>query len=55
MNQIKTNDFQEIVTGRRSSWYYDPSVKISREEIKEILETASLAPSSVNLQPWRFL
>ncbi|MEM1503048.1 nitroreductase family protein [Domibacillus sp. 8LH] len=55
MNHIKTNDFQEIVTGRRSIRYYDPSVKISREEIKKILETASLAPSSVNLQPWRFL
>lgn len=55
MNNIKINDFQEIVTGRRSIRYYDPSVKISREEIKEILETASLAPSSVNLQPWRFL
>jgi nitroreductase len=55
MNQTKTNDFQEIVTGRRSIRYYDPSVKISREELREILESASLAPSSVNLQPWRFL
>jgi len=55
MNQTKTNDFQEIITGRRSIRYYDPSVKISREELSEILESASLAPSSVNLQPWRFL
>jgi nitroreductase len=55
MNQTKTNDFQEIITGRRSIRYYDPSVKISREELREILESASLAPSSVNLQPWRFL
>ncbi|WP_050183920.1 nitroreductase family protein [Domibacillus robiginosus] len=55
MNNTKTNDFQEILTGRRSIRYYDPSVKISREEMKEILESAALAPSSVNLQPWRFL
>lgn len=55
MNKTKLNDFQEIITGRRSIRYYDPTVKISREEIKEMLTEASLAPSSVNLQPWRFL
>ncbi|MCM3706340.1 nitroreductase family protein [Cytobacillus firmus] len=54
---IKTinNDFKEISTGRRSIRNYDPTVKISREEMAEILEEASLAPSSVNLQPWRFV
>ncbi|MEK5062388.1 nitroreductase family protein [Cytobacillus sp. FSL R5-0596] len=54
---IKTinNDFKEIITGRRSIRNYDPTVKISREEMAEILEEASLAPSSVNLQPWRFV
>lgn len=49
------NDYKEIVTSRRSVRVYDPSVKISREEMTEILEEATLAPSSVNLQPWRFL
>jgi nitroreductase len=54
---IKTiiNDYKEIVTGRRSIRNYDPTVKISREEMAEILEEAALAPSSVNLQPWRFV
>ncbi|MCU1808095.1 nitroreductase family protein [Cytobacillus firmus] len=54
---IKTtiNDYKEIVTGRRSIRNYDPTVKISREEMAQILEEASLAPSSVNLQPWRFV
>ncbi|MDQ0428829.1 nitroreductase [Planomicrobium stackebrandtii] len=51
----KTNDFNEIVNGRRSIKQYDPSVKISREEMSEILEKASKAPSSINMQPWRFL
>jgi len=47
--------FNEIVKGRRSIRKYDTTVKISKEEMHEILETATLAPSSVNLQPWRFL
>lgn len=33
----KTNDFNEIVNGRRSIKQYDPDVKISREEMTEIL------------------
>ncbi|KAF0821099.1 MULTISPECIES: nitroreductase family protein [unclassified Cytobacillus] len=55
MNKTINNDFKEIITGRRSIRNYDPTVKISREEMAEILEEASLAPSSVNLQPWRFV
>lgn len=54
-NIQKTNDFNEIVLGRRSIKTYDPNVKISREELSAILEKASRAPSSVNMQPWRFL
>ncbi|MEK3791201.1 nitroreductase family protein [Paenibacillus sp. FSL R7-0204] len=50
-----TNDFNEIVLERRSVKVYDPEVKISREELTEILAEASRAPSSVNMQPWRFL
>lgn len=50
-----TNDFKEILTGRRSIKRYDPTVKISKEEMTEILTEATLAPSSINLQPWRFL
>lgn len=55
MNTTMTNDFKDIITGRRSIREYDPSVKISKEEMTEILTEATLAPSSVNLQPWRFL
>jgi nitroreductase len=50
-----TNDFDKIVTGRRSIKNYDKSVKISKEEMTEILTLATLAPSSINMQPWRFL
>ncbi|MFY7752346.1 MAG: nitroreductase family protein [Exiguobacterium acetylicum] len=48
-------DFMEIVKGRRSIRNYDTDVKISKEEMTQILEEATLAPSSVNMQPWRFL
>jgi nitroreductase len=50
-----TNDFNKIITGRRSIKNYDKSVKISREEMTKILTLATLAPSSLNMQPWRFL
>lgn len=54
-NPIQQNDFQEIISGRRSIRQYDPSVKISKEEMEQMLAEATLAPSSVNMQPWRFL
>lgn len=47
--------FSSVIRERRSVRTYDPSVKISQEEIKELLGEAVLAPSSSNLQPWRFL
>jgi len=53
--QLKTNDFMEIMKGRRSIRNYDPSVKISKEEMKDMLEEATTAPSSINMQPWRFI
>ncbi|WP_271852642.1 nitroreductase family protein [Planococcus maritimus] len=58
MNTVQkqqTNDFNEIVNGRRSIKQYDPTVKISRDEMTEMLEQASKAPSSINMQPWRFV
>ncbi|NQX70323.1 nitroreductase family protein [Paenibacillus alba] len=56
MNEVnKRKDFNDIITGRRAIANYDPSVTISREEMSEILTEATLAPSSFNMQPWRFL
>ncbi|WP_127596130.1 nitroreductase family protein [Paenibacillus lautus] len=51
----KSNNFNEIVLERRSVKVYDPEVKISREEMTEILTEATRAPSAINMQPWRFL
>ncbi|KGP91281.1 NAD(P)H nitroreductase [Pontibacillus chungwhensis BH030062] len=55
MTKATINDFNQIISGRRSIRNYDPSVKISKEEMTEILREATMAPSSVNLQPWRFV
>ncbi|MCM3127087.1 MULTISPECIES: nitroreductase family protein [unclassified Paenibacillus] len=54
-NHVQNNDFTDIVKGRRSVRNYDESYKISREEIKEMISEASLAPSSANMQPWRIV
>jgi nitroreductase len=48
-------DFFDVLNSRRSVRKYDSSVVISQEEISEMLEIASKAPSSSNMQPWRFL
>lgn len=54
-NNILNNDFASIVKGRRSVRKYDENVKISKEELSEIISEASLAPSSANMQPWRIM
>jgi nitroreductase len=51
MNQ----DFKTIVLNRRSIREYDPTIEITKQEMTQILEDATRAPSSVNLQPWRFV
>lgn len=40
---------------RRSVRKYEPNVSISVEEIKDMIKEATTAPSSSNLQPWRFI
>lgn len=52
-SNIVNNDFANIVKERRSVRKYDETVKISREELNEMIAEASLAPSSANMQPWR--
>ena len=40
---------------RRSIRIYDETVKISDDELKQIILEANLAPSSMNMQPWRYV
>ncbi|REB05522.1 nitroreductase family protein [Sporosarcina sp. BI001-red] len=44
-----------LIKERRSVRKYDPNFTIEKEEILEMLEQATLAPSTSNLQPWQFL
>jgi hypothetical protein len=49
------NNLSQVIRERRSVRKYNPEVKISKEEIIDMLKEATLAPSSSNLQPWKFL
>lgn len=48
------NKGNKILQDRTSIRKYDSSIKIDRAEMKNILQDAMTAPSSLNLQPWRF-
>ncbi len=48
-------DFKSVLESRRSVKQFDPNVKIPREEMEEMITLTTKAPSSVNMQPWRFV
>ena len=54
MLQQKTA-LEKLMDERKSVRKFEPGVTIPREQIQHILEQATSAPSSSNLQPWRFL
>ncbi|WP_230198870.1 nitroreductase family protein [Enterococcus faecalis] len=47
--------FNNIIRERKSVRLYDPTYKMNKEEISQIINDALLAPSGMNLQPWRFM
>ena len=49
------NNFEEILMNRKSVKVFDEQVKIPKAEMDEMIKKATTAPSSVNMQPWRFL
>ncbi|MFD1772731.1 nitroreductase family protein [Paenibacillus rhizophilus] len=54
--QVKNSlSFSQVIQERHSVRKYDSSRKMSDEEINDLLSDAVLAPSSSNLQPWRFI
>lgn len=55
MSQVHNNDFKDVVLNRRSIRNYDSSYKIEHSELLQMIDEAAKAPSSVNLQPWRFV
>jgi nitroreductase len=55
MQAVSTKSLSEVIKERHSVRKYDPTYKISQEEMKDMLKEAIQAPSSSNLQPWRFI
>ena len=53
--ELVKNDFADVTFGRKSVRLYDETYKISHEEMLEMIQEATTAPSSVNMQPWRFV
>ncbi len=47
-------NFREIALTRQSCRAYDPSREVEQEKLNEILESARLAPSACNGQPYHF-
>lgn len=52
---LVNNDFHKILTERHAVRRFDKSIKIDREEMKEMLEETITAPSACNLQAWKFV
>jgi nitroreductase len=48
-------DFFAVAQERHSVKQYDASYRMSEQEIKELLDIANSAPSSWNLQHWKFV
>ena len=48
-------EFKEAMKQRRAVNFFDPTKDITDAQLKEIIETASLAPSGFNLQPWNII
>ncbi|HYE74360.1 MAG TPA: nitroreductase family protein [Blastocatellia bacterium] len=48
-------DTLETIKKRISANKFDPTKKLSNEEIKELISYATQAPSSYNIQHWRFV
>jgi len=46
-------DFQDVMRSRRAVNFFDPDRDVPPEDLDKILETATRAPSSFNLQPWK--
>lgn len=52
---FENNTLTDVMLDRKSIRVYDETVKISQLEMLEMIQEATTAPSSVNMQPWRFV
>lgn len=55
MNKLTGTDIIAALKWRYSTKVFDPSKKVSDDDLHAILEAGRLAPSSQGLEPWTFL
>lgn len=48
-------EFKEAIKQRRAVNFFDPAQDVTDAQLKQIIETAALAPSGFNLQPWNLI
>jgi nitroreductase len=48
-------EFKEAMQQRRAVNFFDPTKDVTEAQLKQIIETAALAPSGFNLQPWNVI
>ncbi len=48
-------DTFDAIKERRSVKHYDPTHKLSEDEIEKLMSLAVLSPTSFNIQNWRFV
>jgi nitroreductase len=49
------SDFLNVLSQRHAAEQFDPTASITRSEIETLVQEASQAPSTFNLQHWRFV
>jgi nitroreductase len=49
------SDFLDVLSQRHAAERFDPTASITRSEIELLVQEASQAPSTFNLQHWRFV
>jgi nitroreductase len=52
---VKRQEILDAFNFRRAIKTFDPTKKITEEDFNVILEAARLSPSSVGIEPWKFL
>jgi nitroreductase len=55
LRRMRIMEFLKIMRDRRAVNFFDPTKPVGKEVLKKIIETACLAPSGFNLQPWRLI
>ena len=48
-------EFKKAMTERRAVNFFDTQKPVSDDQIRKIIETAALAPSGFNFQPWQLI